>query len=124
MKKNIIDFLCCLHGYTIRIKEIHWNTDSNAIHKLCDEIEDDLCGIEDRFAECAMGMEGKKVKIGQLLPVLPNAETLLSMLDELGDDLDAFFKTIDDEKKFHGLHNILDDLAEMIGKYKYRATQK
>ena len=40
MKKNIVDFICSLHGYQIRVKEIHWNTTINAEHLLCDEIID------------------------------------------------------------------------------------
>ena len=33
MKKEYVDFICLLHGYMIRVKEIHWNTNSDAEHK-------------------------------------------------------------------------------------------
>ena len=39
MDKKYVDFICSIHGYMIRVKEIHWNTDNNAEHLLCDEIE-------------------------------------------------------------------------------------
>ena len=123
MKKEYIDFICSLHGYLIRVKEIHWNTENNSIHKLCDDIEDELCELEDRFAECAMGIEGKKVKIGQLMPMLPNAENLISMLKELEGEVISMKKKMDDYKE-GGLINIIDDILELCNKYKYRATQK
>lgn len=123
MKKEYIDFACALHGYLIRVKEIHWNTDSNAEHKLCDDIESDIHGCEDRFMECAMGMTGEKFPIGKLLPMLPNATNVLRMLKEFEKDvLDMKKKCTAEEDG--GLTNILDDMLECCNKYKYRSTQK
>ncbi len=123
MKKEYIDFVCALHGYLIRVKEIHWNTNSNAEHLLCDEIEDDIHDCEDRFMECVMGMTGSKFPIGKLLPMLPNSTDLIGMLKEFEKDI------LDIKKKLTGpenggLFNILDDMQECANKYKYRATQK
>jgi hypothetical protein len=123
MKKNIISFICSLHGYLIRIKEIHWNTDNNSEHLLCDEISDDLSDCEDRFTECAMGMSGEHFKIGDLKPMLPNNTDLKKMLQEFeGETID--FKKSMDEYKEAGLVNICDDILECINKFKYRTTQR
>lgn len=123
MKKEYVDFICLLHGYMIRVKEIHWNTNSDAEHKLCDEIEESIHECEDRFAECAMGMDGAHFEMGKLLPMLPNAKEMIPMLKELEKDV------LDMKKKLTGpenggLLNILDDIQECCNKYKYRATQK
>ncbi len=123
MKKEYVDFVCALHGYLIRAKEIHWNTDSNAEHLLCDEFHSDLLECEDKFMECCMGMEEKHFQLGKLLPMVPNAETFIPMLRELERDI------LDMKKKCTaptdgGLNNILDDMLECVNKYKYRATQK
>ena len=123
MKKEYVDFVCALHGYLIRLKEIHWNTNENSTHLLCDEIDDDIHECEDRFMECCMGMEGKHFEIGKLLPMLPNSKELIPMLKELEKDI------LDMKKKLNGpenggLFNILDDMQECFNKYKYRATQK
>jgi DNA-binding ferritin-like protein len=123
MKKNIIDFICSLHGYLIRIKEIHWNTESNSIHLLCDEISDDLSDCEDRFTECAMGMSGEHFKIGDLKPMLPHATSLIPMLKELEKEIIEMEDSLT-SKKDNGLINILDEMLENCNKYKYRATQK
>ena len=122
MKKEYVEFICTLHGYLIRLKEIHWNTDNNAEHLLCDEISDDLSAGEDRFTECAMGLSDKHFKIGDLMPYLPNAEKLIPMLKELEVDIMDFRKTLQEAET--GLINIIDDMLESCGKYKYRATQR
>ena len=122
MKKEYVEFICTLHGYLIRLKEIHWNTDNNAEHLLCDEISDNLSDCQDRFTECAMGMEGTHFKIGDLVPYLPNSEKLIEMLKELEGEIISFRKELSDETEC-GLINVLDDMLEACGKYKYRATQ-
>ena len=123
MKKEYNDFVCALHGYTIRVKEIHWNTDSNSEHLLCDEIEGWIHDSEDEFMECCMGMEGKHFTIGDLLPMLPNAKELIPMLKELETDIMDMKKKCG-EPSDDGLNNILDDMLQNVNKYKYRATQK
>lgn len=123
MEKKYIDFICSLHGYCIRVKEIHWNTDNNAEHLLCDEVEEAIHDLEDRFAECAMGITDKKFKIGDLKPMLPHATKLKEMLKELADET-MDMKDNFDGYQYSGLENICDDIMEMCGKYMYRTTQK
>ncbi len=123
MKKEYVDFVCAIHGYLIRAKEIHWNTSSNAEHLLSDDFHGDLLDCEDKFMECCMGMEGKHFQLGKLLPMVPNAESFIPMLKELEKDI------IDMKKKCTapeagGLMTILDDMLECVNKYKYRATQR
>lgn len=122
MKKEYVDFICVLHGYTIRLKELHWNTNNNAEHLLCDEILDNLFECEDRFTECAMGLSDSHFKIGNLKPYLPNSNDLKAMLNELEKDILDFRKTLKENE--YGLTNVLDDMLESCGKYKYRCTQK
>lgn len=122
LKKEHVEFICNLHGYLIRLKEIHWNTDNNAEHLLCDEISDMLSDCQDRFTECAMGLADKHFKIGDLIPYLPNAEKLIPMLTELENDILKFAKTLNENEA--GLTNVIDDMLEACGKYKYRATQR
>lgn len=122
MKKEHIEFICTLHGYLIRLKEIHWNTENNAEHLLCDEILDELSSCEDRFTECAMGLSDTHFKVGDLVPYLPNSEELKPMLKELENEINDFRKTLKDDES--GLTNIIDDMLESCGKYKYRATQR
>lgn len=123
MKKEYIDFICSIHGFLIRVKEIHWNTTSNAEHELCDEIQDDFMECEDDFTECCMGIEGKHFQIGKLLPLLPNSESLVPLLKEFEKDILSMKKKCNDTTE-SGLLNVLDDMMQCVNKYKYRATQK
>lgn len=123
MKKIYNEYICDLHGYLIRVKEIHWNTDNNAEHLLCDEIEGCIHDCEDRFAEVAMGESGEHFRVGDLKPLLPNSHQLIPMLKELESETKALRVKLSDTNDC-GLINILDDILENINKFKYRATQK
>jgi hypothetical protein len=69
-----------------------------------------------------MGLSGTHFKIGDLVPYLPNSEKLLDMLKELEGEIVSFRKTLNEENEC-GLINVLDDMLESCGKYKYRSTQ-
>lgn len=123
MRKDLMDYICSLHGYLIRAKEIHWSTDSNAEHLLCDEVMDCVRDNEDELAESAMGLYGEKIKVGDLKPYLPNAEELKPMLKELLDETVAIKKRLNKDEEA-GLCNILDDIIAGAQKCMYRSTQK
>jgi len=123
MRKDLMDYICSLHGYLIRLKEIHWSTDSNSEHLLCDEIMDMVRECEDELTESAMGLYGEKVKVGDLKPYLPNAEELKPMLKELVGETVTMKKKLSKDIEA-GLCNILDDIIASAQKYMYRSTQK
>ena len=123
MKKEFVNFICEIHGYLIRVKEIHWNTDSNSEHLLCDDFHKELLDLEDEFAEVCMGLEGKKFDIGKLLPLVPNATKFTSVLSEFEQDILKIKKQTSDNK-YGGINSILDDMLALVNKYKYRATQR
>lgn len=122
MKKEYVDFINSIHGYLIRTKEIHWNTKSNAEHLLCDDFHSELLELEDEFAECSMGMDGKHFQLGKLLPMVPNAESFMPMLLELEKDIVKMKKACSSDY-CGGLSNILDEMLTLVNKYKYRSTQ-
>ena len=123
MRKDFVNFICELHGYLIRVKEIHWNTDSNAEHTLCDDFHGELLSLEDKFAEGCMGLEGNKFEIGKLLPLVPNSRDFSQILKEFEQDVLKMKKQTNNDK-YGGLNSILDDMLQLANKYKYRATQK
>ena len=118
-----MDYICSLHGYLIRLKEIHWSTDSNSEHLLCDEIMDMVRDCEDEFTESAMGLYDEKVKVGDLKPYLPNAESLKPMLKELVDETIAMEKSLNKDTEA-GLRSVLEEIICQANKFMYRTTQK
>jgi hypothetical protein len=123
MRKELMDYICSLHGYLIRLKEIHWSTDSNSEHLLCDEIMDMVRDCEDEFTESAMGLYDEKVKVGDLKPYLPNAESLKPMLKELVDETIAMEKSLNKDTEA-GLRSVLEEIICQANKFMYRTTQK
>lgn len=122
MKELYVYFVCLLYGYLIRTKEIHWSTDSNSTHKLCDEIYDGLDDFMDRFAEASQGVTGTHFKSESIKPVLPNSTELIPMLKELNEDVLSASERLSGKEE-RGLVNIIDDIVEFSNKYAYRATQ-
>lgn len=123
MKRENVDYICSLYGYLIRLQEIHWNTKDDSEHRLCDEIYDLIKDNMDRFAECAQGIENVHFKIGDLKPMLPNATNLKAMIEELSKETHTVRKALDRSEEYAGLVNVLDDILEACGKYRYRSTQ-
>jgi hypothetical protein len=69
-----------------------------------------------------MGMSGTHFKIGDLKPLLPHSTSLIPMLKELESEILEMEESLTSSKDA-GLINILDEMLEKCGKYKYRATQ-
>lgn len=118
-----MEYICDLHGYLIRLKEIHWSTSLNSEHLLCDDIMDSIWENEDRLAESAMGVYGQKIKIGELTPYLSETDKLIPLLSEMEEETIELKKELNKPNEY-GLVNVLDDILTDIGKFKYRATQK
>ena len=118
-----MEYICSLHGYLIRLKEFHWSTSKNSEHTLCDEISGSVSGLEDEFAETAMGLFNVKIQVNELKPLLPRSEELKSMLSELESETIAMKKKLDKDKEA-GLCNILDEIIAKAQKYSYRSTQE
>ena len=118
-----MDYICSLHGYLIRLKEIHWSTDSNSEHLLCDEVMDMVRDCEDEINESAMGIYGEKVKVVDFKPYLHNSDELKPMLKELVDETIAIKRRLNKDSEA-GLCNVLDEIICQANKFMYRTTQK
>lgn len=121
---TIINFLSCLEGYHQTLKGIHWSTKNHSEHLLVDDIDDSVLGFEDRIAENTMGLFGFRIGVGKLKTLLPQAEVLNSLLNEMKDDVLELKEEIEEDVKNSGLINILDEFLENINKWKYLETLK
>ena len=121
-KENALNLLCSLEGYHEALKMLHWSTDNHSRHILTDEIDGDVLEFEDELAEVVMGKLGEKFGKGDLKALLPEAEELKGVLDELEKDVNEFIDSLGGEKGFGGIYNVTDDFLSKIYKWKYLET--
>ena len=121
-KDKALELLCSLEGYHQALKMLHWSTDSHSKHLLTDEIDGDVLEFEDELAEVVMGTLGEKFGKGDLKTMLPEAEELKGMLNELEGDINKFIDSIGGEHGYGGIYNVTDDFLSKIYKWKYLET--
>lgn len=121
-KDNALELLCSLEGYHQALKMLHWSTDNHSKHLLTDEIDGDVLEFEDELAEVVMGTLGEKFGKGDLKTMLPEAEELKGMLNELEGDINKFIDSIGGEHGYGGIYNVTDDFLSKIYKWKYLET--
>ena len=59
MKEKICKTVFILYSYANMAKMIHYSTDKNHIHELCDTVRDSIVGFADELAEQSFGFYGK-----------------------------------------------------------------
>jgi len=121
-KDKAKELLCALEGHHQILKELHWSTDNHSRHILTDEIDEGVLEFEDELAEVVMGKLGEKFGKGDLKAMLPEAEELKGVLDELEDDVNKFIDSLGSEHGFGGIYNVTDDFLSKIYKWKYLET--
>ena len=121
-KDKAKELLCSLEGYHQILKELHWSTDNHSRHILTDDIDSGVLEFEDGLAEVVMGKLGEKFGRGDLKTMLPEAEELKGILDELEKDVNEFIDSIGGEHGYGGIYNVTDDFLSKIYKWKYLET--
>ena len=121
-KENALELLCSLEGYHQILKELHWSTDNHSKHLLTDEIDHGVLAFEDELAEIVMGTLGEKFGKGDLKSMLPEAEELKGILDELEKDVNKFIDSLGGEHGYGGVYNVADDFLSNVCKWKYLET--
>lgn len=122
IEESILEYIRKVEGYRIRLREIHWSTSKHSEHILTDNIMGILTEHEDSVAEVCMGVLGIRIKVGQVVPILPDANELRSLLDVALENAVDLKTKVEDNKLFSGLTNILDDCIQELSKGKYLET--
>ena len=122
-EEAVLDYIMCLEGWRIRLREFHWSTESNATHILTDELINMFEYNEDKIAECLMGLCGFRIKVGQICPNIPfEADDLESLLNCARDCTITLIASLEADKKYDGIVNVLDEILENINKAQYKET--
>lgn len=123
----ILLYIKKLEGYRIRLREIHWSTEKKAEHELSDDLMSDLTDYEDSIAEEAMGIFGVRVKVGDIVPALPEGKDLKTLLGTLTNDTLTLLASLEPEPgktsiPSGGIPSILEDIIHDLNKSKYLET--
>ena len=122
IEESILEYIRKVEGYRIRLRELHWSTTKHSEHILTDNIMGILTEHEDNVAEVCMGVLGIRIKVGQVVPILPEANELKPLLDAALEDAVDLKTKVEDNDLFSGLTNILDDCIQELSKGKYLET--
>lgn len=122
VEEAVLDYIRKLEGYRVRLREFHWSASKMSTHELTDNLMSDLTDYEDSVAEETMGILGFRIKVGSIIPVIPEVSDLKSLLTSLISDTLTLRACVEDDKNFAGIVSILDDIEHDINKSKYLET--
>ena len=118
----ILDFIQKLEGYRVRLREFHWSAEKMAAHKLTDDLMNTLITVEDDIAEDLQGFLGIRIKVGTLVPILPTATDIKSLLQVIIQETLTLRASIDGIPELVGIVSMLDDLIHSMNKSLYLET--
>ena len=123
MKKTICDILMKLYLYADMTKMIHYSTDKNHAHELCDIIRDEITSFADKLAEQYFGYGGKPsfsdFSFKQSIKSTDNLGALCKSVTELVDWLRV---EINEDPKLSNLVSLIDDFKGDMAKDVFLAT--
>ena len=123
-EEAMIDFIKYIEGVRIRLRELHWAAERNSKHVLTDSIIKSLEDFEDNIAEDLMGVFDFRIEVGAIVPTMTNQVELIPLLNELYDHLVSICASVENDKRFGGIVNEIEDLMHDVNKWKYLATFK
>ena len=116
---EISDIVFKLYLYADATKMIHYTTDSNHAHELCDTVRDTIIDFADNLAEQAFGYYGKP----QYSSMTKLTELSIKETSDLGElcknateIVDYLRKEFDKNEKLSGLVSIIDDYKGQMSK--------
>ena len=127
LPEAILLYIKKLEGYRIRLREIHWSAESKSRHELSDSLMSMLADYEDSIAEEAMGIFGVRVKVGDIVPAMPEGRDLKSILKSLTDDTLTLLASLEPSEgepaiPSGGIPSVLEDIIHDLNKSKYLET--
>lgn len=122
---EISDIVFKLYLYADATKMIHYSTDSNHVHELCDTVRDTITDFADELAEQSFGYYGKPeyssmTRISELtIKDTNDLSELCTYATEIVDVLKTEFSKKDE---LSGLVSLIDDYKGKMSKNKFLCT--
>ena len=116
-RNKFIHVLCILEGFKSIFREYHWMTKIGFIHKLIDDIMNDLIEFQDNLGEEGFIVYGEILK-GELNGIKVNTDSLIEALETLTIVIIKFKNQIEPD---NGLIALCDDYLHTVNKSIYLA---
>lgn len=123
MLKDICDLIMKLYLYADMTKKIHYSTNSNHCHELCDTVRDHILDFVDDLAEQSFGYYGKpsfsQMSLKQNIQETDDLKKLCSFVTDL---VSSFEKSIQSESKLSNLVSLIDDFKGDLAQDSFLST--
>ena len=104
-------------GSYIRIREIHWNTFSQATHNLTDKLMPEIIEYIDSIVELLSAVS-ERPGFDIICPVIPESHNLKEILCSLTSKVESC-KLYIDVPVYSGITKVLDDLISDLNRWVY-----
>lgn len=121
---NIIALISYLHNCQKQLREIHWNTRTNALHSVTDESIGNVLNWEDTLAEAFIGDRDIKLTITDKKPSVDGytANDFISIMKELSELASTVKENISGNKDYDAIAAVVDEIEETSNKLMYRGN--
>lgn len=123
--KGICEIVQKLYIYADETKKIHYSTQKNHTHELCDEIRDVILDFVDEFAEQMFGIYGKPsfndfVSFNEIK--VDGTDDLNKLCENCINLISLFYKENKNNEKLSGIISLMDDFKGKLNKMQFLST--
>lgn len=123
--KGICEIVQKLYIYADETKKIHYTTEKNHTHELCDDVRDVILDFVDEFAEQMFGIFGKPsmndfVSFKQI--DIEESSNLNKICENCINLLSLFHKENKSNEKLSGIISLIDDFKGKLNKMQFLTT--
>jgi DNA-binding ferritin-like protein len=123
MKQEVCDILMKLYMYADVTKMVHYTTESNHAHELCDIIRDNIVDFADELAEQYFGYDGKpSFSDFSFDQSINKTDDLGALCKSVSDMVNEFRTKCDKDEKLSNLVSLIDDFKGDMDKDAFLAT--
>ncbi|MBP5457689.1 MAG: hypothetical protein J6Y37_14450 [Paludibacteraceae bacterium] len=122
---NISDIVFKLYLYADLTKKIHYTTDTNNIHELCDKVRDDIMSFADDLAEQSFGYYGKP-SYSELPKItgleISESDDIAEICKRVSDMVDSVRSDVSKVDALSGTVSLIDDFKGKMNKDVFLAS--
>ena len=115
---NIMQYLCNLEGYKVKLKNLHWSATCMSIHTRIDELTDELNEFEDLLAETYQGIY-TQFDSNFLRASIETSDNIYTLVDKLLLETKILHSGISEMGDEVILKSIVEDFISYLYKFKY-----